>query len=90
MLRDAEYFKSKLGGLDGAGDAGDYIVGLVKGKSLPRPKSVTASNLTEMKDNTVTNKKSSGELPCEVPGGVTEKGGQEAKQLEEVTEQKAA
>jgi hypothetical protein len=43
-----------------------------------------------MKDNTVTNKKSSGELPCEVPGGVTEKGGQEAKQLEEVTEQKAA
>lgn len=36
MLRDAEYFKTRIGGLDGAGDAGDYIVNLVKGKSVPK------------------------------------------------------
>jgi vacuolar protein sorting-associated protein 54 len=35
MLRDAEYFKARIGGLDGAGDAGDYIVNLVKEKSVP-------------------------------------------------------
>ena len=34
MLRDAEHFKTRIGGLDGAGDAGDYIVNLVKGKSV--------------------------------------------------------
>jgi vacuolar protein sorting-associated protein 54 len=37
MLRDAEYFKTRIGGLDGAGDAGDYIVNVVKEKSIPRP-----------------------------------------------------
>lgn len=36
MLRDAEYFKSKVGGLDGAEDAGDYIVNLVKDKPVPK------------------------------------------------------
>jgi vacuolar protein sorting-associated protein 54 len=36
MLRDAEFFKTRIGGLDGAGDAGDYIVNLVKAKSVPK------------------------------------------------------
>ncbi|KAK0130165.1 hypothetical protein ONS96_000688 [Cadophora gregata f. sp. sojae] len=38
MLRDAEHFKTKIGGLDGAGDAGDYLVKLVNAKSVPKPK----------------------------------------------------
>lgn len=38
MLRDAEYFKTRIGGLDGAGDTGDYIVNLVKEKNVPKPK----------------------------------------------------
>lgn len=38
MLRDAEYFKTRLGGLDGAGDTGDYIVNLVKEKPVPKSK----------------------------------------------------
>lgn len=37
MLRDAEHFKTRIGGLDGAGDTGDFIVKLVKEKSVPRP-----------------------------------------------------
>ncbi|PBP15277.1 hypothetical protein BUE80_DR013991 [Diplocarpon rosae] len=36
MLRDAEHFKMKIGGLDGASDAGDYLVNLVKAKNVPR------------------------------------------------------
>jgi len=40
MLRDVEYFNTRLGGLDGAGDIGEYIVKLVKEKSVPRPKPI--------------------------------------------------
>ena len=40
MVRDAEHFKAKIGGLDGAGDAGDYIVKLVKNKNVPKTKAV--------------------------------------------------
>ncbi|KAG0646473.1 Vacuolar sorting-associated chloroplastic [Hyphodiscus hymeniophilus] len=36
MIRDVEYFKTRIGGLDGAGDAGDYLVNLVKEKSVPK------------------------------------------------------
>lgn len=32
MLRDAEYFKSRLSKIDGAGDVGDYILGVVQNK----------------------------------------------------------
>ena len=38
-MRDAEYFKSRIGGLDGAGDTGDYLINLVRQKSVPVPKS---------------------------------------------------
>jgi vacuolar protein sorting-associated protein 54 len=93
MLRDAEHFKSKIGGLDGAGDTGDYIVSLVKGKSVPKPKPPmtlpTPAKVTGM-ENTITNGKSSIEIPSRSQGAVTEKGEQEEKQLEKVAEQKAA
>ncbi|KAG4413665.1 hypothetical protein IFR04_013205 [Cadophora malorum] len=41
MLRDAEHFKTKIGSLDGAGDAGEYLVNLVKAKNVPKPKAPT-------------------------------------------------
>ena len=36
MLRDAEYFKTRIGDIDGAGDVGDYLMNLVKEKSVPK------------------------------------------------------
>ena len=36
MLRDAEHFKTRLSKLDGAGDIGNMIVGIVEGKSIER------------------------------------------------------
>lgn len=36
MLRDVDSFKSKIGGLDGAGDAGEFLVNLVKSKNVPK------------------------------------------------------
>lgn len=63
MLRDAEYFKTRIGSLDGAGDAGDYLVNLVKGKSIPKPKAnpppPAASNETTKQDTTPNGKTSS-------------------------------
>jgi vacuolar protein sorting-associated protein 54 len=91
MLRDAEHFKSKIGGLDGAGDAGDYIVSLVLRKSVPRPKpSVIAPTSTEVsvKENNITNGKSNSELSSEPPIDVN-KEKQDDRQTEEVAEQKA-
>lgn len=37
MLRDAEYFKMKIGGLDGAKDTGAYLIKLVGNKYVPEP-----------------------------------------------------
>jgi len=34
MLRDVEYFKIRIGDLDGAGDAGDYLINLVNEKAV--------------------------------------------------------
>ncbi|KAH8591166.1 Vps54-like protein-domain-containing protein [Bisporella sp. PMI_857] len=41
MLRDAEYFKSRIGALDGAGDTGDYILEIVREKPVPKPEAST-------------------------------------------------
>lgn len=93
MLRDAEHFKSKIGGLDGAGDAGDCIVDLVKRKSVPRPKASVTTQApmgVSVKENNITNGKSNSEIPSEPPKDVDEKGRQENKRIEEVAEQKAA
>lgn len=35
MLRDVEYFKSRIGALDEGNDAGDFLVELVKKKYVP-------------------------------------------------------
>ncbi|KAF7877071.1 uncharacterized protein EAF02_008291 [Botrytis sinoallii] len=36
MLCDAQYFKTRIGSLDGANDAGDYIIKIVQDKNVPR------------------------------------------------------
>jgi len=68
MLTDAEYFKTRIGGLDGAGDVGDYVVNVVKGKSIPKSKAPVE------KDKAAANEKSSSEIiPPEVTGEDLEK-----------------
>jgi vacuolar protein sorting-associated protein 54 len=64
MLRDAEHFKNKIGGLDGAGDAGNYIVNLVKEKSVPKPRPLTPAPIE--KDETATNGNTSSEAAAGV------------------------
>ena len=83
MLHDAQYFNSKIGGVDGAGDAGDYIVGLVKGKIVPKPKLpviAVASQEVSEKDSAITNGRTSTEVPTAVPPEVGEKGRGEGDQ----------
>jgi vacuolar protein sorting-associated protein 54 len=43
MLRDAEHFNSRIGSIDGAGDTGEYIVNLVKEKSISKPTLLAAA-----------------------------------------------
>ncbi|RDL36422.1 uncharacterized protein BP5553_05774 [Venustampulla echinocandica] len=52
MLRDAEYFNTRIGGLDGAGDTGVAIINLVKQKSVARPAEAAPP---ESKEDVVTN-----------------------------------
>lgn len=87
MVRDAEYFRSKIGGLDGAGDAGDYIVGLVKAKTVPKPQPPASEPLAEAltKESTTTNGKSSSDLPSDGTLDIDEKGRQEQKQVAAAT-----
>ena len=72
MLRDAEFFRSRLSKLDGAGDIGDYIVSIVNAKtvaeqpapaqpilapvSTPSEAATTAGPTAESKPETVTKK----------------------------------
>ncbi len=60
MIRDVEYFKTKIGGLDGAGDAGDYIVKLVKDKKVAKPKMATLPSAENWKKDTIANGKETG------------------------------
>jgi vacuolar protein sorting-associated protein 54 len=64
MLRDAEYFKSRIGGLDGAKDAGDYIVNIVKDKLVPIAK-VTPQEPAPATTNGKTSSESSTEPKAE-------------------------
>jgi vacuolar protein sorting-associated protein 54 len=85
MLRDAEHFKSKIGGLDGAGDAGDYIVDLVKAKNVPKPKPPVpepAPAEAPAQENKTVNGKSSDEVPSEETPEVDQKDTKEEKQVE--------
>lgn len=54
MLRDAEHFKTRIGGLDGAGGTGDFVVNLVKEKNVPKPK---APSPPPVKEEPATNGK---------------------------------
>ncbi|KAH6892284.1 Vps54-like protein-domain-containing protein [Thelonectria olida] len=40
MLADVEFFKTKLGKLDGFGDAGDYLIRIISSKRIEKPKPV--------------------------------------------------
>jgi vacuolar protein sorting-associated protein 54 len=60
MIRDVEYFKTKIGSLDGAGDAGDYIVKLVKDKKVPKQKPATPPPAENGKKDTIANGKETG------------------------------
>ncbi len=44
MLRDAEYFRSRISKLDGAADIGDHLVGIVNSKAVAeKPKDTKTS-----------------------------------------------
>ena len=77
MLRDAEYFKTRIGGLDGAGDSGDYLVNMVKEKSVPVRAVVTKPVKTAP---LVTNGKTGTEIVTESKGEVK---GDEKNSVEE-------
>lgn len=74
MLRDAEYFKAKIGGLDGAGNAGDYIVKLVKDKRVPKAKAAVSPPAV-VTTNPILNGKSSSEA-APLNGNGAEKSGE--------------
>ena len=82
MLRDAEYFKTRIGSLDGAGDTGDYIVNLVKEKSVPVAKAA-APDLA----SAATNGKTSSESAL---GSKTELGAKEKSAEKEGTKDENA
>lgn len=54
MLRDVEFFSTKLGKLDGFGDAGDFLAGIVKAKEVkteaPAEEPEESEEPTEAKD----------------------------------------
>ena len=49
MLRDAEFFKSRLGKLEGAAELGDYIVDIVKNKPVADAPKAVDTPQTEQK-----------------------------------------
>ena len=58
MLRDAEFFNSRIGKLDGAADVGDYLVRIVKDKAVAEKSGAPEANLTKTEtasDNAETN-----------------------------------
>jgi vacuolar protein sorting-associated protein 54 len=79
MLRDVEYFRTKVGGLDGAGDTGDYIVNLVKEKPVPKAKISTPPPVD-------TNGKASSETVAEK--AIEEKAAEEKDVEEKAVEEK--
>lgn len=58
MLRDVKYFKTRIGGLDGANDTGDYIIKVVQDKNVPRtsisPSPPTTTTTTPPPDTQTT------------------------------------
>lgn len=52
MLRDAQYFNTRIGGIDGAGDSGEALVNLVKQKNVAKPAEAASP---ESKEDAATN-----------------------------------
>lgn len=42
MLRDVDFFQSRLGKIDGFEDAGDYLLGVIKNKKIIAPEPAPA------------------------------------------------
>ena len=49
MLRDAEYFNSRIGALEGAGDTGEFLINLVKEKPITNISTLTPAPTTNGK-----------------------------------------
>lgn len=49
MLRDAEHLSSRIGSLDGAGDTGEFLINLIKEKTIPNAGSLAAAPATNGK-----------------------------------------
>ncbi len=61
MLRDAEFFRSRLGKLDGASDIGDYVVSIVRSKTVAEQPAAQATPTSNESDTpTVHQKEESG------------------------------
>ncbi|TGO11743.1 hypothetical protein BTUL_0103g00400 [Botrytis tulipae] len=54
MLRDAQYFKTRIGSLAGANDAGDYIIKVVQDKNVPRNSTSPSPATTSPPDTQAT------------------------------------
>ena len=57
MLRDTEFFKSRICKIDGAGDIGDYLVNIVNAKSVvdqPGQPEETPAKMDEMPEKVQT------------------------------------
>jgi len=72
MLRDAEYFRTKIGFLDEGNNAGDFLVQLVKSKFVPKPVATTQQvskdqDNNEGKANAVNDQTSQTEEQKEIP-----------------------
>jgi vacuolar protein sorting-associated protein 54 len=49
MLRDAEHLNSRIGSLDGASDTGEFLIKLIKEKTIPSTGTLTAVPATNGK-----------------------------------------
>jgi vacuolar protein sorting-associated protein 54 len=56
MLRDMQLFKAKLEHIDGFGDTGDYLTGIIKSKQVksasPPPNETKSENKAALEDTT--------------------------------------
>ncbi|KAJ6438453.1 GARP complex component (Vps54) [Purpureocillium lavendulum] len=74
MLRDIEFFTAKLGKLDGFGDTGNHLAGIVKAKEVKTELRVEAPKEEEQEDAAPTEKEpSEGDAPDEAKGEPEEK-----------------
>lgn len=87
MLRDAEYFKTRIGSLDGASNAGDYIVNLVKEKHVP--KAVAAAVVPDATTPVTANGKTSSDSTSESKKEEEQDKDVECKEKTEVESEKA-